>query len=748
MSMLTPARPLVGSGQLADKTTRVAFEPRNRGAGSQKRGGAMPVLVLLLAMAPLAYADQATAVSNAKGLWVFGTTIVLTQPDGTVHRLNFLSDDAAPDQGINSAQEGSQYVATALDDDSVLVLHKQRGIESAKFYRVTLQGGEAGLALQHLTAAPKVGNGSAVVKLADGRVLVVGGRYTEKQVWLYDVRQNKWSATGNMNVGRMYTAIAALPDGRAFVAGNSWISAASDSNNIRLGVVYGAELWDPRTGLWMALPSLPLSFKITAHHATGPSAAALPDGSLVVGGGMHRHVVLLRAKGKSFAPYWTIVGSTPGHRVSGIVQALGNNEVVVLGGLAPLPNDGGCCRRQTGGDRIVWTGDGTGRDSSLSLGRKEAVVAHRGGFTFAAGGWESFQFSFQSTQASSVAELIDHRNGRVRALPPLPHPLLTGRAMWLDDDRVLVKAVAHGALYEQSFRQMDGRSLEHDSSGFLATYSLSRNSWSTLDDPRIASAALVGIVGNEVILMSPDARVWAVTPDNFSVRELPRLVQARHGGVGRTFPDGRIVVAGGQAQSEVIQAIDADCGRPDCPVRNFGYGSLQPSRRHEIFNPASGLWQLSATSQGAGEGAVVRRDGRVVKLGRVSQAGSLIIEESNAPGTIWRRLPLPIGLDDTSSQTRSSCWGGDGNTDERCTLLIGERSDNSADVILLLRARWDRKLRYDLWVLADDTTEWISIAKDLTEEQLLSRQSLPQRVGGKTMHAAFFQPHKVRIWVE
>ena len=151
-------------------------------------------------------------VLNAKGLWVFGATIVLTQPDGTVHRLNFLNDDAAPGQGINAAQEGSQYVAIGLDDDSVLMLHKQRGIESAKFYRVTLQGGKAELALQHLALAPKLGNGIALVKLADGRVLVAGGRYTENQAWLYTARQNKWDGTGNMNVGRMYTAIAALPD--------------------------------------------------------------------------------------------------------------------------------------------------------------------------------------------------------------------------------------------------------------------------------------------------------------------------------------------------------------------------------------------------------------------------------------------------------------------------------------------------------------------------------------------------------
>jgi len=714
---------------------------------------------------------------NGKGLWVFGATIVLTQPDGVVHRLDFLDGTVAPG-------ESSRLHVVGLDDDSVLavlVQLKRRDGHSVQFFRVTLQGGKAGLKLQQLVSAPKLGNDIgrdiAAIKLTDGRVLVSGvysggpGSRREMQFWLYNPRNDGWQATGSMNHTRMGMAFEALPDGRAFVAGGysdrSVTGGRGDANYVRGesdAASRSAELWDPRTGRWEMLPPMPLSFKINAHNATAPSAAALPDGSLVVGGGMHRHVVLLRAKGRSFAPNWTIAGSTPGHRVGGIVQALGNNEVVVLDGVAPLPNSEGCCRRQTGGDRIAWTRDGAELDRSLSLEREDAAVAHRGDVTFAAGGWETFMFSSPETQASAVAELIDHRNGRVRVLSPLPQPMLAGRAVWLDDDRVLVKAVAHSGLSEQSFRGIRGindRSLGRDPSGFLAIYSMHGDTWTSLDDPRIASAALVGIAGKEVVLMSPDTRVWAVTPVNFSVRELPRLVQARNGAVSRTFPDGRIVVAGGKAQSEVMQAIDADCDRPTCPAVPFAYGALQPSRRHEIFSPGTGSWQLSAQSQGAGESAVVRADGRVVTLGLISppslsnQEASRqtrnrwLIEESNGRGTNWHTLPLPAGVNDIETQDGASC--GRDNSDRKCMLLLGEHPSIGGDVVFLLRERWDYKLpgqRHDLWIFSDDTKQWASIARDMTREQLDADRILRRRADGKALYGSVFQPHKVRLWVK
>jgi hypothetical protein len=701
-----------------------------------------------------------TLASNAKGVWLAGAAVMLLEPDGKTYRAE-LPVGEVPDRGMTAYEEGGEVVAVGLDDGSLLVLHKLRGDDKGKAFRVRLQGLlSKELSIQPLTSAPKFNYGIAAVKLADGRVLMTGGYTSQNQAWLYDPRRDTWEPTGNMSVGRMYMGLAALPDGRAFVAGSSWISGASDSNSVRLGVVYGAELWDPRTGLWTALPSLPLSFKVTAHHATGPSAAVLPDGSLVVGGGLHRHVVLLRARGKEFASHWTVAGSLPEQRVSGIVQALGNNEVVVSGGLGMTPSDQ-CCWSREGGDRLVWQRDGEERAESLSLDRADAVVAHRGQLSFAAGGWESFHMSFAATQASAVAELIDHRNQRVRALPPLPYPLLAGRAIWLDDDRVLVKAVSHSTRYEQSFRGMDGRSLEADSSGFLAIYSRRQSDWSILDDPRLALADLAGAVNNEAILVGTDAKVWAVALADFAVREFPRMVNARAGGVSRIVADGRIVVAGGNAQAGTIEAIDADCRRADCPVSNFGYGGLQPSRRHEIFNPATDRWQLSAESQGAGESAVIRPDGRVVTLGLVtanspgSQEASgpdrnrWLVEESNSAGTGWRDLVLPVVESDATKRGDAYC--GEDNSVRKCMLLLGEHPGLPGGMVFLLQWRWDyktRSQRHDLWVMSDETKQWTAVAKDQTVEQLRTGNFPLRRFEGKTLFGAQFALNKVRLWIE
>lgn len=627
--------------------------------------------------------------------------------------------------------------------------------------------------LQPPQSAPKldndIGRAATTIKLSDGRTFVSGvaigaGSRRELQFWLQ--HNSTWRRTGDLNHTRKNMAMAALPDGRVFVAGGESDGSVSGgradvnhSSERRGEVSRTAELWDPNTGQWELLPVMPLSFKINAYNATNPSAAALPDGSLVVGGGMHRHVLLLRARGKSFAQYWTVAGSTTGHRVGGIVQAISNNEVAVLNGAAPIPKGGGCCRRQTGEDRIVWRGDGAQRKESVGLARQDSAVAHRGGVSFAAGGWETYSFSSQETQASAVAELIDHRSGHVQELSPLPYPLLAGRAQWLDDDLILVKAVSHKALAEASFRGMDGRSLEQDAKGYLGIFSLSRKTWQILDDTRIAGTEPAGLINNEIILVDTNAQVWAVKADSLDIRKFPQLTLTRKGGISRTFSDGRVVVAGGYTQSRIIQAIDADCQKPECPLRNFGTGSLKPSSRYETFNPATREWLLSAESQAAGVSAVIRNDGRVMQLGQVklprragddpasSIEGKWQIEESSPSSTTWRRLPLPMGISEIQMKDDDSCGRGYGETPFNCTLLIGQLP-GSGDMVFLVRARWASELLHDLWVFDEAATQWRAIAAGLSTDELVTHKPIQLPITGKKIYASTFHPHKVRLWTE
>lgn len=670
---------------------------------------------------------------NKAGLWFAGPVLLLREPDGDTHAINF---------------KYNEPLAVGLNDGSLLIFAMSRTARTFEVFRAQLME-DSQLKLQTIESAPKLYHGIAAVKLKDGRVLVAGGQYSSNEARLFDPKDNSWKATGNMHVSRSHMAMAALPDGRAVVVSSGSRAYSKNPKKTMANQIYGVEIWDPRTNTWALLPNLPLSFRITAFYATTPSVAVLPDGSLVVGGGMHRYVLLLRTKGKSFAPYWTVAGTLPGQRINGIVQAISNQEVVVSGGVSPHPW-GACCKYQAEGNRIAWTGDGTHHKSSISLFRRNAAVAHREGITFAGGGWETFRLSFQSTQASSLAELIDYRTGRVTVLPSLPKPLLAGRAIWLDSERVLVKSVTRKKidvrdLRENLFRAPFGRALEAQAEGYTAIYDRQKNKWSIFEDARIERSELVGMLSKEVILMDPDTKVWAMSTDTNILRELPQRILSRREGAARILKGGKIIVAGGLAQTRVIQAIDADCRQPDCPMRNFGTGSLGPSLRYEILDRGNKEWRLSSPSEAVGESAIIRRDGRVIKLGNIPD--KWIIEESNVKGSAWRQLPWPVGLERSVSGDKKTCGYRDGRY--RCLIFIGQINDT--DVIFFLHAQWERSAsgyRFSLWVLAEDEKQWQLIKDGLSEAELMATQTLPVQVMGKSLKASYFLPRKVRVWLE
>lgn len=672
--------------------------------------------------------------ANKAGLWFAGPALALREPDGNIRVTNF---------------DYNEPIVVGLDDGSLLIFAKSHTDRTFEIFRAQLMEDKQ-LKLQPLDSAPKLYHGFAAVKLKDGRVLLVGGQYSANEARLFDPNNNSWQATGDMHVRRSNMAMAALPDGRAVVVSSGSSAYAENPNEAAPSQIYGVEIWDPQTNTWSLLPNLPLSYRIDAHHAERPSVAVLPDGSLVVGGGMHRHVLLLRAKGRTFAPYWTVAGTLPGQRINGIVQALGNQEVVVSGGLGPVSDRGGCCKFQAEGNRISWTTDGIHHTSSISLARRGAAVAHGEGMTLAAGGWETFRLGSQSTQASSLAELIDHRSGQVTILPPLPKPLLAGRAMWLDANRVLVKAVAHkktdpSDLSENIFHTPFGRVLEAGAEAYSAIYNKRQNNWSIFEDVRIVRSELIGMQNEEAILVDPDVKVWAMNVNTNTLRQLPQRILSRRGGAAQIVQDGKIIIAGGLAQTRVLQAFDADCRQADCQKRYFGQGSLKPSQRYEILQPGGKEWRMSAASEAPGESVVIRRNGRVIKLGNNSK--KWVIEASNVEGSAWRQLPWPEGLEPSVTANNKTC----GYMDSRrnCLLLSGQLDKH--DTIFFVHREWNvkaAKFRYNLWVLSEDEKQWLLIKEGMSKDALMATQTLPIQVGAKSVKASNFIPYKLRLWLE
>ena len=117
--------------------------------------------------------------------------------------------------------------------------------------------------------------------LPDGKVLVAGGENTttvNSSAELYDPGTGLWTPTGSMSIPRsshMGTLITGGPlSGTVIVAGGSSEKGGG-------GINLSAELYDPSTGLWADTGSMTI-----ARYFDDPSPTALPDGSILIVGGM------------------------------------------------------------------------------------------------------------------------------------------------------------------------------------------------------------------------------------------------------------------------------------------------------------------------------------------------------------------------------------------------------------------------------------------------------------------------------
>src|SRR5207253_803669 len=116
----------------------------------------------------------------------------------------------------------------------------------------------------------------AAVRLADGRVLVVGGLDTERNplasAELFDPATGQWSSAGSLTSGRVRPLAALLNDGRVLVAGGGTGPLPAETP------VATAELFDPRTGQWSSAGTM------VAGRVRG-ALAVMADGRVLAAGG-------------------------------------------------------------------------------------------------------------------------------------------------------------------------------------------------------------------------------------------------------------------------------------------------------------------------------------------------------------------------------------------------------------------------------------------------------------------------------
>jgi N-acetylneuraminic acid mutarotase len=167
----------------------------------------------------------------------------------------------------------------------------------------------------------------AATLLPDGRVLVTGGqgwtgdRYQDvASAELYDPATGSWTATGMMLKARFSHTATLLPDGRVLVTGGSAIDNGPP-------MLASAEVWDPSSGTWTATESM-------TEARTGHTATLLPDGKVLVAGGLGTGGNL--ASAELYDPSsgtWSATGGM-------IETRIGHTATLLLGGIVLVAGGG------------------------------------------------------------------------------------------------------------------------------------------------------------------------------------------------------------------------------------------------------------------------------------------------------------------------------------------------------------------------------------------------------------------------
>ena len=257
---------------------------------------------------------------------------------------------------LNQARSG--HTATLLGDGSVLVVGgadaQGRALATAEVYDPVTGSWTTTLPM----AQPRLQHTATV--LGDGRVLVAGGAsmtdffhmspLATAEIYRFDPAapaSGAWGPTGSLTgcadaascIARNGHTATLLPDGSVLVVGGLTIPCSSCQ---AVFPVTTAERYDPGTGSWQTVAGLPQGAERAFHTAT-----ALPDGKVVVAGGLHGFIVsptggygvLSTATVYTYDPAtarWTPTAALATPRAAHTASLLGDGRVVVAGGATPV----------------------------------------------------------------------------------------------------------------------------------------------------------------------------------------------------------------------------------------------------------------------------------------------------------------------------------------------------------------------------------------------------------------------------
>jgi hypothetical protein len=168
--------------------------------------------------------------------------------------------------------------------------------------------------------------GHTATLLADGRVLIVGGSdgtTSLSSAELYDPASAKFSATGAMTIPRQECTATLLANGEVLIAGG--ITVESDGND---NVQDTAEIYDLSAGSFSSTGTM-------TSARTGPTATLLPDGQVLITGGIDNDDTVLDTA-ELYDPatgLFSQAGQMTTSRYGHLAAALGDGDVLVAGGI-------------------------------------------------------------------------------------------------------------------------------------------------------------------------------------------------------------------------------------------------------------------------------------------------------------------------------------------------------------------------------------------------------------------------------
>ena len=175
-------------------------------------------------------------------------------------------------------------------------------------------------------------------RLADGRVLVVGGNYLTdsgqtlypSNAELYDPANNVWTAAGTLATARIGHTTTLLPNGKVLVVGGIGKTNVETGYS---GLVTSIELYDPLTNTWTIGPGLVTS---RSRH----TAMLLPNGKVLVAGGYPFGSNVGFAGMELYDPAtnaWTAGGGLLAARAQHTATLLPDGRVLLMGGNEAAP---------------------------------------------------------------------------------------------------------------------------------------------------------------------------------------------------------------------------------------------------------------------------------------------------------------------------------------------------------------------------------------------------------------------------